>query len=199
VKPRTAGFIQGFVTAPVLAGAIYLGVEAWPDRAGDSHRVSESGVAAAFDQAVGRAASVRVCHASTATTFVCRAETSYRALAYRVSVSDEGRCWHARATDASWRKQLRAPDAHTPGSVDSSYNGWLHDRADCDPAFKHAQEIKAKEAKAKAARCTPGYSVCIPPDVGDVDCGELGATDIRVTGNDPYGLDADGDGVGCES
>jgi hypothetical protein len=73
------------------------------------------------------------------------------------------------------------------------------DRADCDPAYRHAQQIKAKQAEARRKQCTGGYSVCIPPDVGDVDCGELGATDIQVTGDDPYGLDADGDGVGCES
>jgi hypothetical protein len=52
--------------------------------------------------------------------------------------------------------------------------------------------------------CTPGYSPCIPPG-SDVDCAGGGGNGPRyvqgpvtVTGSDPYGLDADNDGVGCE-
>lgn len=53
-------------------------------------------------------------------------------------------------------------------------------------------------------RCTPGYDPCIPPGP-DVDCAG-GRGDgpryidgpVYVTGSDPYGLDRDGDGVGCE-
>ena len=45
---------------------------------------------------------------------------------------------------------------------------------------------------------------CIPPG-DDVDCAGGGGNGprfvtgpVRVTGNDPYGLDANHDGVGCE-
>jgi hypothetical protein len=52
--------------------------------------------------------------------------------------------------------------------------------------------------------CTPGYSPCLPP-ASDYDCAG-GSGDgpkyvygtVRVTGSDPYGLDSDGDGYGCE-
>jgi hypothetical protein len=52
--------------------------------------------------------------------------------------------------------------------------------------------------------CTSGYSPCLPP-ASDYDCAG-GSGDgpayadgpIYVTGSDPYGLDADGDGVACE-
>ena len=53
--------------------------------------------------------------------------------------------------------------------------------------------------------CTPGYSPCLPP-ASDYDC--AGGTGngpkyaygpIIVTGSDPYDLDANNDGVGCES
>ena len=54
-------------------------------------------------------------------------------------------------------------------------------------------------SKTRFVARSDGHSVCIAPDVGDVDCGELGATDIRVSGDDPHGLDADGEGIGCES
>jgi hypothetical protein len=54
------------------------------------------------------------------------------------------------------------------------------------------------------ANCTPGYSPCIAPG-SDVDCaGGIGngpryvSGPVQVTGSDPYGLDRDGNGIGCE-
>lgn len=49
--------------------------------------------------------------------------------------------------------------------------------------------------------CTPGYSPCLPL-ASDWDCPELrsmGLTPVRVSGSDPYRLDRDHDGWGCES
>lgn len=53
--------------------------------------------------------------------------------------------------------------------------------------------------------CTPGYSPCIPPGP-DVDCAGGSGNGpryvdgpVRVSGDDPYDLDSDGDGFGCES
>jgi Ca2+-binding RTX toxin-like protein len=55
--------------------------------------------------------------------------------------------------------------------------------------------------------CTPGYSPCLPLGPSDYDCSggdgngpaytQPGVV-YRVTGSDPYGLDADNDGFGCE-
>jgi len=51
--------------------------------------------------------------------------------------------------------------------------------------------------------CTPGYSPCIPPG-SDVDCaggsgnGPRYTGRVTVTGSDPYDLDRDGNGVGCQ-
>jgi hypothetical protein len=57
---------------------------------------------------------------------------------------------------------------------------------------------------AKAQRCTPGYSPCLPP-APDYDCeggtgnGPLFTGFHFVSGSDPYGLDGcDNDGRGCE-
>lgn len=62
----------------------------------------------------------------------------------------------------------------------------------------------ATASESSGAGCTPGYSPCLPP-ASDYDCSG-GSGDgpeytgyVTVTGSDPYGLDADGDGVGCES
>jgi hypothetical protein len=47
--------------------------------------------------------------------------------------------------------------------------------------------------------CEPGYSPCLPR-VADLNCADIPASKkpVRVTGNDPYRLDGDGDGWGCE-
>ena len=63
--------------------------------------------------------------------------------------------------------------------------------------------VTAKPAPQPSNNCTPGYSPCLPP-ASDYDCAGVSGDGpaytgfVRVTGSDPYGLDADGDGVGCE-
>lgn len=50
------------------------------------------------------------------------------------------------------------------------------------------------------AECSDEYvGACVPVDAYDVDCDELVESDFDSVGSDPYGLDADGDGVACES
>jgi micrococcal nuclease len=51
-----------------------------------------------------------------------------------------------------------------------------------------------------ATNCHPSYTPCLPI-VGDLDCADvraLGVAPVRVVGSDPYRLDADDDGFGCE-
>ena len=53
---------------------------------------------------------------------------------------------------------------------------------------------------ASGSNCAPSYpDFCIPADAGDLDCKDVDGSDFTVQGSDPYGLDRDGDGVGCES
>lgn len=52
--------------------------------------------------------------------------------------------------------------------------------------------------------CHPAYSPCLPNLPGDaLNCGDLSSTQkpvtVHNTSYDPYGLDADNDGTGCES
>jgi hypothetical protein len=56
----------------------------------------------------------------------------------------------------------------------------------------------------QSQNCTPGYSPCLPP-ASDYDCAGGSGNGPkyvygveRVTGSDPYDLDADGDGYGCD-
>jgi hypothetical protein len=60
-----------------------------------------------------------------------------------------------------------------------------------------------RTAETRSASCHPSYSPCLPI-VSDVDCrGGMGngpayTGRVTVIGDDVYGLDGDGDGVGCE-
>ena len=58
----------------------------------------------------------------------------------------------------------------------------------------------------KAPQCDPNYSGACVPIASDVDCAGGSGNGpayvqgpVRVVGTDIYGLDADGDGIGCES
>ena len=51
---------------------------------------------------------------------------------------------------------------------------------------------------ASGGNCEPGYSPCLPI-TSDLNCSDIDDSlkPIHVSGNDPYGLDADGNGLGC--
>jgi hypothetical protein len=59
--------------------------------------------------------------------------------------------------------------------------------------------------KAPAQNCNPNYTPCVPNDPVDVDCSGGSGNGpsyvkgpVQVIGSDPYGLDTDHDGIGCE-
>jgi micrococcal nuclease len=53
------------------------------------------------------------------------------------------------------------------------------------------------EPQSVGGNCQAGYDPCVPPYPPDVDCDDLDGP-IRVTGDDPHGLDRNGNGAGCE-
>jgi len=62
----------------------------------------------------------------------------------------------------------------------------------------------AGDEAGRGGACHPGYDPCVPVDT-DVDCADGGgngpsyvAGPVRVLGSDPYDLDRDGDGIGCD-
>lgn len=83
---------------------------------------------------------------------------------------------------------------------------------------KEQREVEREEARAQreqekqeeieveelAAECNPNYSGCLDPNSPDYDC--LGGSGdgpdytgtVEVIGYDEYGLDDDGDGIGCD-
>jgi hypothetical protein len=67
-----------------------------------------------------------------------------------------------------------------------------------------AEEAEEEEVET-SAECDPNYSGCLDPTASDYDCeggsgdGPLYTGTVEVLGDDHYGLDADGDGIACES
>jgi hypothetical protein len=68
-----------------------------------------------------------------------------------------------------------------------------------------AEMEPAAEEEAESS-CDPNYSgACLDPAASDYDCeggsgnGPYYTGTVTVIGEDHYGLDADGDGTGCES
>lgn len=59
------------------------------------------------------------------------------------------------------------------------------------------QQPQAPAPKKASGNCASGYSPCIPSYPPDVNCADVNGP-INVSGTDPHGLDADGDGVACE-
>lgn len=65
------------------------------------------------------------------------------------------------------------------------------------------EETEAAEEEAAEA-CNPNYSGCLDPYASDYDCaggsgdGPLYTGTVEVLGYDEYGLDDDGDGIGCD-
>jgi hypothetical protein len=64
---------------------------------------------------------------------------------------------------------------------------------------KHQQTQQALQQNVSThSNCSPDYTPCVPNVDYDLDCADIGYS-VSVIGTDVYHLDADGDGVGCES
>jgi len=81
----------------------------------------------------------------------------------------------------------------------------LEEREARQLAATEAREQEEAEASEEASECDSNYSgSCLNPYSSDYDCeggsgnGPDYTGEVTVVGEDHYGLDADGDGVGCE-
>jgi len=80
------------------------------------------------------------------------------------------------------------------------------EKAQREQEAQEEQEVEEAEEyeEESASECDPNYSGCLDPYASDYDCegGSGNGPDytgtVTVLGVDHYGLDADGDGVGCE-
>ncbi len=65
--------------------------------------------------------------------------------------------------------------------------------------------VPQAEAHNKGKHCTKGYKPCLHP-ASDYDCADGDGNgpkyvyqSVKVTGSDPYALDSDNDGIGCDN
>lgn len=72
-------------------------------------------------------------------------------------------------------------------------------RLEPDDAVTALRAPSSSAGGSSGGSCEPGYTPCLPV-TSDLDCGEIPDSEkpIHVTGSDPYRLDGDGDGLGCE-
>jgi hypothetical protein len=95
---------------------------------------------------------------------------------------------HARVVAAAKAKAARevaAEEAATSRAVEA------------EEEAAASQAVEEESSEATNSECDPNYTGCVPDTGSDVDCAEVPET-VEVIGSDVDGLDADGDGVGCE-
>ena len=86
---------------------------------------------------------------------------------------------------------------------DARRGAWGACEAQLDPLNAFATSPKHNRRhnfSSGGSACEAGYQPCLPvtSDLDCVDVEALGAAPVRVSGADPYRLDGDGDGIGCE-
>lgn len=115
--------------------------------------------------------------------------------------------------DDRYLEQFRHENPSLAAALDDAFTAAKAERSGlwgaCDAAPKAlAAPPPAAAAPASRGDCHGDYLTCIPVkgdgsgrgQVNDLDCGDIGqAVQLRQAVVDPYRLDADGDGWGCDS
>lgn len=138
------------------------------------------------------------CGSADDTTQANRAEAKREVVRERAAARHQARTQARQRHRAEARRQ-RARAARQAAAAEA--------RAEAERAAARAEEVEREEAEAEeeASECDPNYAgACLDPYASDYDCAD-GSGDgpeytgtVSVVGEDHYGLDADGDGTGCE-
>src|SRR6266508_4232014 len=82
----------------------------------------------------------------------------------------------------------------------AAYRRYLGTPPPATPATSPSGPTVSSGPTTPTGGCEPGYSPCLPR-VTDLDCSDIpdSKKPVKVTGSDPYRLDADHDGWGCTS
>lgn len=101
--------------------------------------------------------------------------------------------------DTSYARQARYRAAQ--GNAQAANRGIWNRCGGVDTPLTQPEPAPAPKARPRGGQggnCDPGYDPCVPPYPPDLDCADVDGP-IRITGDDPHGFDADGDGIGCDS
>lgn len=102
----------------------------------------------------------------------------------------EGRLADAEGDERDFTRRLAAVEARETGERE-------REEQEYEDSLQEEEELRAEE-------CDPNYSGCLDPSASDYDCeggsgdGPLYTGTVEVLGIDHYGLDDDGDGIGCD-
>jgi membrane protein involved in colicin uptake len=188
-RPRRSRFglaaaVVGLIAAGTLAGC-----------AGNSGKsVSATGVGASLSSSASTSSASAASSAADAASAAAQSQAAASTAAARSAAASK-----AAASEAASRAAAASKAAADRAAADRA-------AANRAAASRAAASRAAASSAAPPAdnNCTPGYSPCIPPG-SDVDCeGGSGngpryvAGPVTVTGSDPYRLDSDHDGIGCE-
>lgn len=115
------------------------------------------------------------------------------------------------ARRAALTPKQRCEEDNKSGSeydLDGNVDGYLYVSCHDDGTYtvKSSEELQNDYEQAQtdyydsiqSSDCLPNYSPCVPDAGYDLDCPQIGHQ-VHVIGPDIYHLDADGDGIGCES
>jgi|GEM_PF-1170475 len=112
---------------------------------------------------------------------------------------------HAMMRRARMRARLRAMMARRHHRQMRRYRAAMR-HLHAEEAARRAAETEEASTEEASSECDPNYSgACLDPYASDYDCeggsgnGPDYTGEVTVVGVDHYGLDADGDGIGCES
>lgn len=109
-----------------------------------------------------------------------------------------------READAAQKHTAILRVALRSGEIRKAVKSMKADERAAREKKRREAEAAAAAAEAAEANCDSNYSGCLDPNASDYDCaggsgnGPLYTGEVESRGSDPYGLDADGDGVGCE-
>ena len=96
-------------------------------------------------------------------------------------------------------RPLLGPDDDT--ASDESTSSWDSESTGAYDESSTAPGDEPQDEPQDEPVCHASYSPCLPV-VDDLDCPDvvaMGKAPVVVSGSDDYGLDADGDGLGCET
>lgn len=98
--------------------------------------------------------------------------------------------------DDRYLAEFRNENAALAGKLDAAFKAASVPACRASAAPVPLVKKPAKSTAPKKSSCMDGYSPCLPIRP-DMDCPEIGHP-VTVTGSDPYRLDRDGDGIGCD-
>lgn len=127
-----------------------------------------------------------------------------RDLIYEVEQAKRGWRVRARHPNREARPSLRTRYGEAAAVVRINVVFWGAVLGGCGYLIASSDEPASRAGASGGRACHPDYGGCLDPDASDYDCvggsgnGPKYTRYVEVRGADPFDLDRDGDGSGCD-